>query len=63
MVVDAVCREPVSAENSLLTGKIQGKTAIFIEIRSGRLRKALNKHKQGDAIRTVRSAGYALDLK
>lgn len=41
---------------------------VFVEVRTvdvhiGRLRKALNKHKQGDAIRTVRSAGYALDLK
>ncbi len=41
---------------------------VFVEVRTvdvhiGRLRKALNKFKQGDAIRTVRSAGYALDLK
>lgn len=41
---------------------------VFVEVRTvdvhiGRLRKALNKYKQGDAIRTVRSAGYALDLK
>ncbi|MGE0408162.1 MAG: phosphate regulon transcriptional regulator PhoB [Amphiplicatus sp.] len=39
---------------------------VFVEVRTvdvhiGRLRKALNKHKQGDPIRTVRSAGYALD--
>lgn len=39
---------------------------VFVEVRTvdvhiGRLRKALNKYKQGDAIRTVRSAGYALD--
>ncbi len=39
---------------------------VFVEIRTvdvhiGRLRKALNKYKQGDPIRTVRSAGYALD--
>lgn len=38
----------------------------FIEMRTvdvhiGRLRKALNKHDQGDPIRTVRSAGYALE--
>ncbi len=41
---------------------------VFVEVRTvdvhiGRLRKALNKFKQGDAIRTVRSAGYALDVK
>ena len=41
---------------------------VFVEVRTvdvhiGRLRKALNKYKQGDAIRTVRSAGYALDMK
>ncbi|MEX6632607.1 phosphate regulon transcriptional regulator PhoB [Hyphococcus lacteus] len=40
---------------------------VFVEVRTvdvhiGRLRKALNKYKQGDAIRTVRSAGYALDM-
>ena len=40
---------------------------VFVEVRTvdvhiGRLRKALNKHKQGDPIRTVRSAGYALDV-
>jgi len=39
---------------------------VFVEVRTvdvhiGRLRKALNKFKQGDPIRTVRSAGYALD--
>lgn len=39
---------------------------VFVEVRTvdvhiGRLRKALNKYKQGDAIRTVRSAGYAID--
>ena len=39
---------------------------VFVEVRTvdvhiGRLRKALNKHNQGDPIRTVRSAGYALD--
>lgn len=38
----------------------------FIEMRTvdvhiGRLRKALNKHGQDDLIRTVRSAGYALE--
>ena len=39
---------------------------VFVEVRTvdvhiGRLRKALNKSKIGDPIRTVRSAGYALD--
>ena len=39
---------------------------VFVEVRTvdvhiGRLRKALNKFQQGDPIRTVRSAGYALD--
>lgn len=39
---------------------------VFVEVRTvdvhiGRLRKALTKHAQGDPIRTVRSAGYALD--
>lgn len=39
---------------------------VFVEARTvdvhiGRLRKALNKFDQGDPIRTVRSAGYALD--
>ena len=39
---------------------------VFVEVRTvdvhiGRLRKALNKYTQGDPIRTVRSAGYALD--
>ena len=39
---------------------------VFVEVRTvdvhiGRLRKALNKYRQGDPIRTVRSAGYALD--
>ncbi|GJL93660.1 MAG: DNA-binding response regulator [Hyphococcus sp.] len=41
-------------------------TDVFVEVRTvdvhiGRLRKALNKYKQGDPIRTVRSAGYALE--
>lgn len=41
---------------------------VFVEVRTvdvhiGRLRKALNKYKQGDPIRTVRSAGYSLDAK
>ena len=41
---------------------------VFVEVRTvdvhiGRLRKALNKFKQGDPIRTVRSAGYALEAK
>ncbi len=39
---------------------------VFVEVRTvdvhiGRLRKALNKYQQGDPIRTVRSAGYALE--
>lgn len=39
---------------------------VFVEVRTvdvhiGRLRKALNQFKQGDPIRTVRSAGYALE--
>ena len=39
---------------------------VFVEVRTvdvhiGRLRKALNKFKQGDPIRTVRSAGYSLE--
>lgn len=39
---------------------------VFVEVRTvdvhiGRLRKALNKFNQGDPIRTVRSAGYALE--
>ena len=39
---------------------------VFVEARTvdvhiGRLRKALNKFDQGDPIRTVRSAGYALE--
>ncbi|MEL6379278.1 MAG: phosphate regulon transcriptional regulator PhoB [Pseudomonadota bacterium] len=39
---------------------------VFVEVRTvdvhiGRLRKALNKFDQGDPIRTVRSAGYALE--
>jgi two-component system phosphate regulon response regulator PhoB len=39
---------------------------VFVEVRTvdvhiGRLRKALNKHDQGDPIRTVRSAGYSLN--
>lgn len=43
-------------------------TDVFVEVRTvdvhiGRLRKALNKYKQGDPIRTVRSAGYSLDAK
>ncbi|MEM9618618.1 MAG: phosphate regulon transcriptional regulator PhoB [Pseudomonadota bacterium] len=41
---------------------------VFVEVRTvdvhiGRLRKALNKFKQGDPVRTVRSAGYALDAE
>lgn len=40
---------------------------VFVEIRTvdvhiGRLRKALNKFDLGDPIRTVRSAGYSLDV-
>ena len=41
---------------------------VFVEVRTvdvhiGRLRKALNKFKQGDPIRTVRSAGYSLEAR
>lgn len=41
---------------------------VYVEVRTvdvhiGRLRKALNVHGQGDPIRTVRSAGYSLDVK
>jgi two-component system phosphate regulon response regulator PhoB len=32
-----------------------------VDVHVGRLRKALNRHHEHDAIRTVRSAGYALD--
>jgi len=40
---------------------------VFVEVRTvdvhvGRLRKALTKHNQDDPIRTVRAAGYSLDL-
>ncbi len=40
---------------------------VYVEIRTvdvhiGRLRKALSKHGDGNPIRTVRSAGYALEL-
>lgn len=40
---------------------------VFVEVRTvdvhiGRLRKALNKYSEDDPIRTVRSAGYALDF-
>lgn len=40
---------------------------VFVEARTvdvhvGRLRKALNQHGHNDPIRTVRSAGYALDM-
>lgn len=40
---------------------------VFVEVRTvdvhiGRLRKAMNKHGQGDPICTVRSAGYSLEL-
>lgn len=42
-------------------------TDVFVEVRTvdvhiGRLRKALNRFGQGDPIRTVRSAGYALEV-
>lgn len=40
---------------------------VFVEVRTvdvhvGRLRKALTKHDDADPIRTVRSAGYSLDI-
>ncbi len=40
---------------------------VFVEVRTvdvhvGRLRKALTKHEHDDPIRTVRAAGYSLDL-
>ncbi len=40
---------------------------VYVEIRTvdvhiGRLRKALTKHDKGDPIRTVRSAGYSLEI-
>lgn len=37
--------------------------ARTVDVHIGRLRKALNQFKQGDPIRTVRSAGYSLDAK
>lgn len=36
--------------------------ARTVDVHIGRLRKALNQPKEADPIRTVRSAGYALDL-
>ena len=36
--------------------------ARTVDVHVGRLRKALNAHGTGDPIRTVRSAGYSLDL-
>ena len=33
-----------------------------VDVHVGRLRKALNKGKKVDVIRTIRSAGYALDI-
>lgn len=36
--------------------------ARTVDVHIGRLRKALNKPQEADPIRTVRSAGYALDL-
>jgi two-component system phosphate regulon response regulator PhoB len=33
-----------------------------VDVHIGRLRKALNGDVDGDPIRTVRSAGYSLDL-
>jgi len=41
---------------------------VYVEIRTvdvhiGRLRKALNQEVEDDPIRTVRSAGYSLDLE
>ena len=37
--------------------------ARTVDVHVGRLRKALNAHGTGDPIRTVRSAGYSLDLE
>jgi two-component system phosphate regulon response regulator PhoB len=36
--------------------------ARTVDVHIGRLRKALNRHGETDPIRTVRSAGYSLDL-
>ena len=36
--------------------------ARTVDVHIGRLRKALNKHGDGDPIRTVRSAGYSLNI-
>jgi two-component system phosphate regulon response regulator PhoB len=36
--------------------------ARTVDVHVGRLRKALNAGEDGDPIRTVRSAGYSLDL-
>jgi two-component system phosphate regulon response regulator PhoB len=37
--------------------------ARTVDVHIGRLRKALNETEEGDPIRTVRSAGYALDVE
>jgi two-component system phosphate regulon response regulator PhoB len=37
--------------------------ARTVDVHVGRLRKALNASADGDPIRTVRSAGYSLDLE
>jgi two-component system phosphate regulon response regulator PhoB len=37
--------------------------ARTVDVHIGRLRKALNREIENDPIRTVRSAGYALDLE
>jgi len=37
--------------------------ARTVDVHIGRLRKALNKHGDGDPIRTVRAAGYALNAE
>jgi two-component system phosphate regulon response regulator PhoB len=34
-----------------------------VDVHIGRLRKALNKDEEADPIRTVRSAGYSLDVE
>ena len=50
-LLDAVCGSDVYVE------------ARTVDVHIGRLRKALNREVENDPIRTVRSAGYALDLE
>jgi len=62
-VVDRNWRCPIGELDIIME---DGDTLVFVEVRTvdvhiGRLRKALTKYGQGDPIRTVRSAGYALD--